>query len=456
MSENVINQHIQDCFVLLSITDKKFLSMARNCVKPSYFSSTITEDIVNLCYNYFDQFDDCPGDHFHDELVRFLGNSPKKEKKIYITYLSKISELERPSKAYILSRVNQFIKAREFSASAIEFVRLTEKGKFEEAEQLMMHALKTGIELQDTGINYFQNTTPTYYESDVGEKLMNLGIEVLGDRVTLSRGEFICILGGGKGKKSWFCVHLASTALGNGHNVLYISHEMSAQQVETRFDMLFGGVVSKEYYKEVPFTITNDKGEITKEYTKTMSTVYNLKQVRRGRRAAKRFGGNLIIKKYPMGVCSMGEVNRYLDYLETFEHFIPDVIINDYPDIMRLPLSDSAQERDKINRCYIEHKRIADERNILVIVPSQTTREALEKANLSKKDFAADIRKLANVDMVIALAQTKALAKEGRMKITILGARSDEDNFSCYISQNIRIGQMVVDSWLEQWSNDDE
>lgn len=449
MAENVISQHLQNCFVLLAITDKQFLAMARGCVKPAYFSSTITEDVIELCYNYYDQFNDCPGDHFHDELVKFLQGRDTKERKLYVEYLSAVSKLELPSKTYVISRVNQFIKAREFSASAIEFVKLTERGKFEEAEQLMMHALKTGIELQDVGIKYFENAVPTYYDSDSGEALMNIGIEALGDRVTLKRQQLVCILGGHKGKKSWFCVHLASRGIAAGLKVLYVSHEMTASEVETRFDMLFGGVVSKDIYKNVTFTETNHKGEITKRRTKEVGTVYNLRKVLAGRRAAKRFGGNLIIKKYPMGACSLGELNRYLDYLEIFEHFVPDIFINDYPDIMKLPLSDSTANRDRLNRCYIDLKRIADERNILIIVPSQTTREALEKAHLSRKDFAEDIRKLANVDLVIALAQSKNLAEENRMRITVMAARSDEDRSECLISQNIRIGQVVVDSWLE-------
>jgi hypothetical protein len=132
-----------------------------------------------------------------------------------------------------------------------------------------------------------------------------------------------------------------------------------------------------------------------------------------------------------------------------FERFVPDVIVNDYPDIMRLPLAESSSTRDKINQCYIELKRIADERNLAVLVPSQTTREALDKIRLSRKDFAEDIRKLANVDLVVALAQSEALAKENRMRITVLASRSDEDRYECLVSQNIRVGQAVVDSWIE-------
>ena len=106
----------------------------------------------------------------------------------------------------------------------------------------------------------------------------------------------------------------------------------------------------------------------------------------------------------------------------------------------------NSDRREGINNCYMSLKRIADERNVLIIIPSQTTREALEKARLGRKDFAEDIRKLANVDLVIALAQSEILARENRMRIMVLAARSEEDRFECLVSQNIRIGQAVVDS----------
>jgi hypothetical protein len=439
----------------LAITDTKFISTSRRCIKPQFFSSKVTEDVIQLCYNYFDQFQEAPSDHFQDEIVRFLKDREVDEKKLYTKYLNKVVDMDIPSRDYVLSRINNFIKAREFSTSAIEFVKLTEKGNFEEARQLMMHALRSGVESFETGIRYLDNDLPTYYNSDKGQELMNLGIESMGDLVMLKRRQVVCILGGGKGKKSWFCIHLAGHAISNGLKVLYISHEMTETEVEMRFDMMFGGLVSREAYKNVKFLEIDSEGEVVSESKKVIDTVYKSRKVKRARRAVKKLGGDLIIKKYPMGSCTMGELDRYLDHLEVFESYVPDVIINDYPDIMKLPGGPS-EERNAINRCYIDHKRIADERNILMIIPSQTNREALEKAYLSKKDFAADIRKLANVDLVVALAQSRDLARENRMRITALAARSDEDNISCMVSQNIRIGQAVVDSWREKRKEDDE
>jgi len=57
MDNSVISQRIQDSFVYLAITNTKFLQLARGVVKPQYFSSQITEDVISICYSYFDQLE---------------------------------------------------------------------------------------------------------------------------------------------------------------------------------------------------------------------------------------------------------------------------------------------------------------------------------------------------------------------------------------------------------------
>jgi hypothetical protein len=456
MNERVVSQHIQDCFVLLAITDPKFLATCRRCIKPAYFGSTITENIITLCYNYYDQFDTCPGNHFSDEVAKFLRDEDPDKAELYLAYLEKVNDLDTPNQMYVLDCMNKFVKARVYSEAAIKFVEETEKGDFEAADSVIMKAVREGVKLDDVGIRYFDVGIPTYHLTIQGEELFNLGVEVLGDRVMLKRKEVICILGGHKGKKSWFVEHLGTQACFAGLKVLHITHEMTAEQCEMRYDMTFAGVVSRDYYKEVCIATIDLEGNVTNREIRECDTIANIPKVMQGRRKMARFGGELIIKKYPMGSCSIGELERYLDYLEVFEHFIPDVVINDYPDIMKLPLGDQVAQRDRINRIYIDHKRIADERNLLMLVVSQTNRSGLEKAQPSRKDFAEDIRKLGNVDLVIALGQTREMAEEERMKLFIMAGRSDEDNFSCMIDQCIRIGRPVVNSWIPPREDEDD
>jgi len=448
--ESVVSQHIQDSFVFLTITKTKFLTLVRQSVKPEYFSSPVTEAIIHVCYSFYDQFKKAPKDHLFDELQYRIENKSDDEKELYYKYLDRISNMELPNEDYVIRKISNFIKAREFETAAIEFVQKVEYGKFDEARTLMQHALKAGIEKEELGIDYLNNLAPTYYKDDDDRNiLLPTGIEEIDSQIEgLKRGQFVCILGGYKGKKSWFQIYLAKMGLLKGLNILYLSHEMKAEEVEMRLDMSIGGLVSSYKPKQIKFPETDKEGIIIREIEKEVNTVHaNQKNILRIRKRAKRFGGKIIIKKYPMGTCSISEMDRFLDYLETYHNFVPDVLINDYIDIMNLPLTDNSSHRDRINRAYIEHKRIADERNILVLTASQITRSALRKKRITQQDFAEDIRKMGNVDLAIATSQDNDQAQENVMLIWILANRSGKQDCGCLIRQNIDIGQYCTDSW---------
>ena len=132
---------------------------------------------------------------------------------------------------------------------------------------------------------------------------------------------------------------------------------------------MFGSLIDAEGPKEVEFIEYDEEGAVIGTHTELRESVFSVEAVRAVRDKVRRFGGRAIIKKYPMGTCSVGEIDRYLDYLETFKHFIPDMLIGDYVEKMKMPKA--GEGRDSINETYINLKRIADERNIADVTASQ-------------------------------------------------------------------------------------
>lgn len=453
MAELDLSQHIQDCFVHLIITDTKFLNLARGFIKPVYFSSSIAEQIVKLCYTFYDQFKEAPKNHLHDEVQRYIQKKSPEERRLFAEYLKGVSTLSVTNKDYILSRVNTFVKSREFETAAVEFVELVEKGEFDEAKNLMYKALKHDVTNEDVGLKYVEATQPTYYaDLDDREYLIPTGIEHLTRLIGgYKRSQFVVFLGGHKGKKSWALIHTAKQALLGGLKVLHISHEMTLPEVEMRYDMCIGGLISDRQPREVRFVVRNDQGRIIPDQTVTqeIQTVYNNRRVLSARNTIRRFGGNLIIKKYPPRSCTVEDMERFLDHLETYENFIPDVLIVDYIDIMRLPLSAGASLRDKLNEIYLQHKRLADERSMLVLSVSQSTRQGRRKVKMTHKDISEDIRKLANVDMFISFSQSDAQAEEGVMRAWVLGNRTGKDEVGCLFQMNLDVGRFCTQSWFE-------
>ena len=188
MVENdfVVSQRVQDAFLLLCITDQKFLSICRKSISPKYFSSSVTEDLIKICYSYFDQFAVAPNDHFHDEVERILNSKSEQEQDRYIKYLERLQTITIPNKEYVISRVNNFVQAREFEQAAVKFADLASKGDFTKAKELMQKALRSGINSVNEGIDYFSLETPSYYdvEGEDGKRkfLMHFGFDIIDNR----------------------------------------------------------------------------------------------------------------------------------------------------------------------------------------------------------------------------------------------------------------------------------
>jgi len=449
MAESVVSQGIQDSFVLLAIQDTKFLQAARPVVKTTYFSSEITSNLVQLCYNFFDQFKVAPCGHFKDVVLHFLDGKDPEKQKLYLAYFDKVQSIERPNVPYVIARINKFVQARAFEKGTIQVVQLAKDGKFEEARNVMQAMLRAGIHKEEVGLKYFEEGIPSYLQPHASnERLMGTGLWPIDNRLSrgLCRTDLVCILGGFKGKKSWACIHLGCVALKAGLRVLHITHELSLEDTDKRYDMALGGFAGSIEFstEDIRIEDVDDQGVTTAISTVPRPTVYNVDQVQTVRRTVRRFGGDLIIRKYPMGSCTIDEIIRYLDYLETFEGFIPDVVINDYIEKMKLPVTDRP---NYINQMYMDSKGIADERKLLMVTVSQCNREGLRKRKLDQKDFAEDIRKLGNVDMVFAISQTEKEAQQNRMLWWVMANRHQVQDYGACFLQNLDIGQFCMKCW---------
>jgi len=447
--DHLLSQHLQDSFVFLCITSDSFLEIVRPSLSPSYLSNTVSSNCVRICYDYYDMFKCAPKDHFHDEFHRRLPDVPERDKVYYVQYLQKLSSsFTPPSEDYVLKRFSEFCKYQEFEKAAIRFAELIREEKFEEAQNLMYSALKSGVEKENIGLDYLTDLSNLVSRGLVEEVLTSTGISALDSfmRGGFRRGEFVVVMGGYKGKKSWFMLNSAKAALLKGLKVLYLTHEMSAALVERRMDRALGALTSGEYGNSVCIRVRNEKSGLITEIKEKRPSVLDTEKVKEVRRKAARFGGRLIVKKYPMGTCTIEELHRYLRYLERFEAFVPDVIVNDYADIMSFP-SRSDSPRHGLNELYIQHKAIGDELGCVIITASQVNREAIRRKEVRMEHVAEDIRKMGNVDAALAVSQTDEMAEQGVGSVSVVARRDGIMGVSCSVLMNLDIGQFCTSSW---------
>lgn len=446
MAEETLSQHIQDCIVKLLITNKEFLKHSRTALNPTYFRSKYTRTFVQIALDYWDLHKEPAGDHFSDELLTYFNSNSERvtntERRLYVQYAKKLQEIKKPNISYILRRTNNFVRATEFELAALKFVELTEKGKFEQARELMLQKLKIGISKETVGVNYFDTDDLDARNEDFDpDFLCPTGIDRLDKAIDgIYRGRFYIIAGIYKGGKSFFCQSIAREALKYGLKVLHISHELTEKELKERYDMIYGGLTEKPEDRVELYKWNKTKQKVY-TYKVKKKSIRDISKVMRIRQRVFKFGGKLIIKKYPMYSATMADIRTYLDELETFHDFVPHILINDYPDVML-----NGNEVNDLNRLIMEHKGLCDERGIATIVPSQISDvQAARKLRLDMNHLSGLKAKSGHADYVFAMGQSEEMEKKRQILFKILAQRKGNKSSGKFIiGHNMCIGQFCA------------
>ena len=444
-----LNRHLLDSILRLAITDTKFLTQIAGQVDPIILPDRMTARVMQICADYFASFGESPGDHFHDELFRSLADAGDDEKAEYAAYVQRIRDMRPPNAPYILARLNGFIKVRVRERAYEKCADLLLAGNMDEADAMMYDTLKCGVEALETGLEYLTDMSSLQDRNERASILMPTGIDAL-DRLIggYQRGWLLVMVGGYKGMKSWSLQHIGVTALRQGLNVLLLTHELSQEQCELRIDMQLTGLGTQRIGQEVQYPIFNERSKELEYVKRTVQSIHkHTAKVAVVRKALAKLGGRLIIKKYPMGQCTFAETERLLSYLETFEGFVPDVLIQDYVDIMALT-STGQDTRHGLNEIYIRHKGLADEHNMLVVTASQVNTDGLQRYKIGQKHIAEDRRKIGNVDAAIAVCRTEEDENANIARLAVIAGRDVPQGQHCVISCCPTIGQFCLSSWM--------
>jgi len=443
--EQTITEHLQDSLIYLSITDSEFARIIGGQVPPEFFPSEVARDVYNISVQYIKKYNKAPGDHFHDELMKLAAWMSDDRREIVARYLTYLKNMREPSRDYVLDRLDDFIKARTLMKTTYEFAELIERGKFDRASHLMQEALKTGFEKSNIGNSFLDDFSDLNEREDSPKSLVTLNMPPIDKTFKMTRTDLVVIAGMYKGTKSWFGHYIGREGLLAGLNVLHVSHELSRFEMGIRYDMMFGALVDEEEPTEVELRWMND-GRLNID-NQIRNVVYNRDIVRKFRRKVKSWGGNLHIKKYPMDSCSPIDLDNYIGNLENFHNFKADIVINDYADVMA-PIDASKQTRDSINQTYKYLKKIADERNLLMVTMSQINEDGIRQlvrfGNFSGSHLAEDKRKFANIDKGLYVGTTPELESRHEAIVGVFANRSGVQGQKCIIGQNLKIGQFAV------------
>ncbi len=206
----------------------------------------------------------------------------------------------------------------------------------------------------------------------------------------------IALAGTGVGKSLFMC-HVASSALLQGKNVLYITLEMAEEKIAERIDANLLNIAIQDI-TDLPKPMFETK--VTKLSEKTQ--------------------GTLIIKEYPTASAHSGHFKSLLNELALKKSFRPDIIFIDYLNICassRYRGNANVNSYSYIKAIAEELRGLAVEANVPIVSATQTTRSGFASSDVDLTDTSESFGLPATADLMFALISTEEL--EGLNQIMV-------------------------------------
>ena len=223
----------------------------------------------------------------------------------------------------------------------------------------------------------------------------------------------IALAGTGVGKSLFMC-HVASSALLQGRNVLYITLEMAEELIAERIDANLLNVPIQQLV-DLPRSAFENK--VTSLSKKTQ--------------------GTLIIKEYPTASAHSGHFKALLNELALKKSFRPDIIFIDYLNICassRHKPNGSANSYSYIKSIAEELRGLAVEFNVPIVSATQTTRSGYGNSDVELTDTSESFGLPATADLMFALISTEELEGLGQIMVKQLKNRyNDQTVFKRFV-----------------------
>ncbi len=216
----------------------------------------------------------------------------------------------------------------------------------------------------------------------------------------------IALAGTGVGKSLFMC-HVASSALTDGKNVLYITMEMAEERIAERIDANLLNVPIDQL-ETMPKTMFTEKVKQLSSKTK----------------------GKLIIKEYPTGSAHSGHFRGLLNELKLKRQFEPDIIFIDYLNICASSrmkgMGGAINSYNYIKAIAEELRGLAVEFDVPIFSATQTTRSGYSNSDVGLEDTSESFGLPATADLMFALISTEELQQLGQIMVKQLKNRYND------------------------------
>ena len=397
--------------VIALCLDDSWMSRYGNfIIKPEYFEQADEEAITSAILTYREKYGCSPTDT-DDVLV--LTNGQHK-KTISIIYKGR----EEWDLQLAGDEVVRFAKEQAAKLAILDSVDDVNKGDIQSAIDKMKSALSVGELINSPGIDPIRDVDTWLYEywsTKVRTGWTHVDNILEGG---ISAGEMGIIMAPQNRGKSMSLINLGygAASIGSGKNVVHFTHEMRQSQV------------AKRYAARITFRFPSQEEDLDHYATEIVEAarrllVGHIRIIGGGKRM------------------TIHEIDSYLHRLED-EGFEPDLIIDDYPDLL-VPPRRYKDRRFELSEIYSSLRSIAEDHECVIWGASQSRRTSHSKEIITLEDIAEDIGKASIADIIISLCQTREEEDMEQCRLFMAKVR-DGKNHSTIAAKFYGVQQAII------------
>ena len=360
-------------------------------LQPSYFSTLDAGFVCKAITKYNAEHSRVPS---WPVIGQLLANDYKKlnrDQNAALTYVQQLKESDSADWEFVRDSMVRFCRERAVLLAVQKTVKLTEEGKMESGglTQLFEEALSVGQNMDDLGYLLHPEEVDRVVDKVLAPGFgVKTGIPQFDKiwRNGWAPGWLIVPVAPPKRYKSMYCVNLALSVAGPAvaQDVLYYSCELSQEQSFLRGIYGAAGLTENDMY---------DNPEGFKEMAKAQ--------------LATMIQGNLIVKHYPIGTASIGDLKAHAKTVMKQCGIKPKMIVIDYADTVN---PTQKQEKEHLNQAQVYKEAIAFGKEIgaCVVMPDRCTKEAVDNKVPDMKAFQGAFAKGGILDIAIGVCMTPA------------------------------------------------
>jgi len=447
------NNHFLNTIIFGCITNTEFLRKIRSEFPVELFRSPVRIQIAKLLYDYVDQYKEAPKDHFYDLFEEMLNNIPESKHDLYIDYIGHIKDIKEVNTAFILDRVFEAIRHFRLEEAILECAKLIKNNKHDEAEKVILNALKRETGKTFQYFNYFTEQESILERLRGDPYLMKTMIEPMDEIIGgIRRGEVVVWLGTPKSGKSFGLISMTHAGLLQGLKGVFISLELHRYRISGRLDQT-AGFLSGSHKNEQDVLVKRGRKWVKRK--QQVGTIYDIDLVYKFRKTLRKYGGDLIIASAPGNTKNWRDIEMFLDELELSNGYTPDFVCVDYLRNMR-GTSHNQSRKEKISENCLGLVKIATERGIAVFSAQQGNRRAMRSPVLTPDMIADDIDTVGYADIIPAICQTDVEERNNLARIYLGVVREAPKGAQIQVVRDLSRGQFHLESRLINTSWDDE